>query len=83
MIAYSELYCMDCHQFGNGSVRLRNNLSKRLENKGFIAVFLCVIAWERCYFFAWICDFCGVFGRRKVKIAKSIDLFGDFEIYGF
>ena len=83
MIAYSELYCMDCHQFGNGSVRLRNDLSKRLGNKGFIAVFLCVIAWESCYFFAWILDFCDVFGRRKVKIAKSIDFLGDFVIYGF
>lgn len=51
-------------QFGNGSIVFRNNSSKRLENKGFIAVFLCVIAWESCYFFSWICDFCGVFGRR-------------------
>ena len=70
-------------QFDDSSIVFRNNLSKKLENRGFIAVFLCVIAWESCYFFVWICDFCGVFGRRKVKIAKSIDLLGDLEIYGF
>lgn len=38
---------------------------------------------EAAIFFAWNCDFCGVFGRKKVKIAKSIDFLGDFVIDEF
>lgn len=48
-----------------------------------MAVFLCAIALGSCYFFAWYCDFCGLFGGRKVKIEESIDFLEDFESYRF
>ena len=48
-----------------------------------MAVLLCAIAWENCYFFAWYCDFYGSFGGREVEIEESIDFLGDFESYRF
>lgn len=38
---------------------------------------------ETAIFFAWIYDFCSVFGRKKMKITKSIDFLGYFVIDGF
>ena len=37
-----------------------------------MAVFLCAIALGSCYFFAWYCDFCGLFGGRNFWYVEKL-----------